>query len=366
MRAKSLLLLMLALGCGLVASIGITQVMAKRNSAASGEGETSAIFVALEDIPTGDLINAEVLKLEDWPKDKIPMGALTDMEEVEGRRPKSRIYAGSVILDNQLLAKGISQGGAGNQIPPGYRVVPVKVDEETGGADLIRPSDRVDVMVFMQANPTRGIAETCTRTILQDIKVFAVNDVFDLETTEGEESMNAKTISLLVRPNQAETIALANELGKIRLVLRSHEDKDEAKLDGAFPHELDTSEMANRDKEEFPEDRPEGDGDLKDFLDWMNGQGGEQMAEATPPESDAWTVRVIHSDAINDVRLETESSAAAPEGESSGFNFWKMIMPPRSGSPKAEEAEPVSDPPEGEEAEAEDEGRQEDAGDENV
>ena len=31
MRAKSVFLLMLALGCGLVASIGITQVMAKRN-----------------------------------------------------------------------------------------------------------------------------------------------------------------------------------------------------------------------------------------------------------------------------------------------------------------------------------------------
>ena len=34
MRAKSLLLLMLALGCGLVASIGITQVMAKRSTEA--------------------------------------------------------------------------------------------------------------------------------------------------------------------------------------------------------------------------------------------------------------------------------------------------------------------------------------------
>ncbi len=36
MRPKSLALLLLALGCGLVASIGITQVMATRNAGPAG------------------------------------------------------------------------------------------------------------------------------------------------------------------------------------------------------------------------------------------------------------------------------------------------------------------------------------------
>ena len=48
MRTKSVLLLMLALGCGLVASIGITQVMAKRSSGSpAATGETQSIFLAL-------------------------------------------------------------------------------------------------------------------------------------------------------------------------------------------------------------------------------------------------------------------------------------------------------------------------------
>ena len=41
MRAKSIALLVLALGCGLVASLGITQVMAKRgDESTTATGET--------------------------------------------------------------------------------------------------------------------------------------------------------------------------------------------------------------------------------------------------------------------------------------------------------------------------------------
>ena len=48
MRPKSLALLLLALGCGLVASIGITEVMAKRNAEPTGPtGDTQSIFVAM-------------------------------------------------------------------------------------------------------------------------------------------------------------------------------------------------------------------------------------------------------------------------------------------------------------------------------
>jgi len=42
MRPKSLLLLILALGCGLVASIGISEIIDSRNSLASGPVETEA------------------------------------------------------------------------------------------------------------------------------------------------------------------------------------------------------------------------------------------------------------------------------------------------------------------------------------
>jgi pilus assembly protein CpaB len=331
---------MLALGCGLVASIGITQVIANKNSGSeSGKTEMAAIFVAKEDIPTLDLITAEVLKLEEWPKDKIPAGALTDIKDVESRRPKSKIYAGSPVLDNQLLSKGQSGSGAAPQIPAGYRVVSVMVDKESGTSDLIRPGDRVDVLLFMQKDQRKGISDTCVRAFLQDIKVFAVNDIFDFETMEGDRSISAKTISLLVKPAQASQVMLATQLGKIRLALRSHEDKLLAEIPPAYPRELDQAEQASRSDEDLVKVSP---ADMEEFRRSLSDQAIPEPARNT------WTVRMIEGPQVNDLVLEE-----GVELSNAGFGrSWKLLSPRPGGSAKAEASDGSGTQQEGE-AEAE-------------
>lgn len=231
MRPKSFILLILALGCGVVASIGITQVMAKRGADPT-QAELEAVVVAVADIPMGDPIAPQLVKLEEWPKDKVPKGSLRSLEELENRRPRSRIFAGSPVMDNQLLGKGVLEQGASDSIPMGMRVIAVKVDLVSGNASLIRPGDRVDVLAHIQSGGG-DLNKTVTKTILQDIKVFAVDNVWEAATAAGEKALVAKTISLLVTPSQAEKVTLASEMGNIRLVMRSPNDKDQAKVSGA-------------------------------------------------------------------------------------------------------------------------------------
>ena len=215
MRPKSLALLLLALGCGLVASIGITQVLSSRGGDSNAAtADTQPVYVAVNDIALGDLLNASMVKLEQWPKGKIPAGAISRLEDAEGRRARTKLFAGEPIQDHRLLGKGASEQGATALIPKGYRVVPVKVDSVTGGSSLILPGDRVDVMVHLVKDMNRDIQETVTRTILQDIKVFAVDSIVDLEKEkEPGKTISAKTISLLVTPEQAAKVMLASQLG---------------------------------------------------------------------------------------------------------------------------------------------------------
>ena len=155
MRAKSLALLALALGCGLVASLGITQVLAKRGviESPSAGAEAAAIYVAMKDIAQGDSLNAQSPEA----------GAMAQGQGAPGRtqpcggyrRPpctRTRLYAGEPILDNLLLPKGVSQQTAGGMIPKGYRVVSIRVDAVSGGGNLLLPGDRVDLLVHMGKN----------------------------------------------------------------------------------------------------------------------------------------------------------------------------------------------------------------------
>jgi pilus assembly protein CpaB len=232
MRSKSILLLALALGCGLVASIGISQVMERRNQNTHAPGETEAIFVAMHDIPSNEPLTPQNVKLEEWPKEKVPTGAITTLQQLENQRCRIKMFAGEPILQAKLIdANDINS--ASRVIPKGFRVVAVRVDAVSGGGSLILPGDRVDVLVYLTKNPSHNIHETKTKTILQDIKVFAVDTLFQRNPDQDEPAVAAKTISLLVTPDQAEKVTLASEMGSIRLILRNDQDSVIEHTEGA-------------------------------------------------------------------------------------------------------------------------------------
>lgn len=220
MRVKSLILIFIALGCGLVASIGISQVM-HREAAPPGI-EMEQILVALTDIDIGTRLDAQNVRLEDWPKAKVPPGAIRRLEEVKDKYANVRFFKGEPLNVHKIsdTLKNIAV-----QVPPGYRAMPVKVDEDTV-MKAVSPGDRVDVMVFLRRNG-QDIPETGTYTILKNVRVFAVNTNTE-RTTDGKgETTNFRTISLLVKPDHARELAVAAQMGKILLTLRRPDEQDE-------------------------------------------------------------------------------------------------------------------------------------------
>ena len=231
-----MILIVIAMGCGLIASIGISQVMDRKAMQVTAAVPTESIYVAMTDIPLGKALTAQMVKLEEWPKGKIPEGVVRKLEDIEGRRPLTRLYPGEPILAAKLIDAN-KFSGALEKIPKGMRVVSVKVTMDSSASGLIYPGDRVDVLVFLKAG--RGISQTGTRTILKNVTVFAVNDRTQRDAEEEAEAGSAKTVSLLVKPGQVEKITLASELGKIKLSLRRSDDEIEDAANGATLADLD-------------------------------------------------------------------------------------------------------------------------------
>ena len=163
MRPKSLMLLVLALGCGLVASIGISQVM-DRNAKRPAAVQTAPIYVALHNINLGDPIDATMVSLQEWPKDKIPPGAIAKLEDIEGRRPRAAIIQGEPILDGKLLAPG-QLADPITAIPKGYRLKTISVDATTLEANAaMRSIVRRDTGESYQEFLTRLVKASGIRT----------------------------------------------------------------------------------------------------------------------------------------------------------------------------------------------------------
>ncbi|MGB9690019.1 Flp pilus assembly protein CpaB [Thermogutta sp.] len=318
MRTKSVFFLALALGCGLVAAVGVQQVLATRDRAAPAPVvEMKPIVVAAEDIPMGDPVKITQIKLEDWPKSKIPEGALLKVEDVEGRRTKTKIYKGSPILDAQLLEKGAVDAGAAPWIPKGYRVVSVKVDPVSGSASMLRPSDRVDVVVHFPAMPSKGIPKDYTRTILQNVKVFAVDDKYALTGEEkNQKSIQAKTVSLLVTPEQAEILTAATELGQIRLVMRGLGDNDPVETKGIDPMELLglPTQGGDPEKEIVPgSDTLRKEDAFAQFLSTQANSTATTAVSTRNPGGQTWAMRLLLGSQVNDVVLEADTEHVWPD-----------------------------------------------------
>ncbi len=99
MRPKSLILLLLALGCGLVAAIGVAQVMSNKDSAPSTRapaGQTE-IVVASTEVPPGAVLTEEMVCLVGWPEDSVPVGAMTSIEDALDRQAANFVAMGTPV-----------------------------------------------------------------------------------------------------------------------------------------------------------------------------------------------------------------------------------------------------------------------------
>jgi pilus assembly protein CpaB len=174
---------------------------------------------------------------------------------------------------------------------------------------------------------TRGgnIPETTTRTILQNIKVFAVNDVVSLDTA-GQETKNiqARTVSLLVTPAQAERVTLASEMGNIRLVLRPIDDESEVDTGGDTVSSIFGKPLSGNRKEEEKGNPPAGESKDGGFLALLEQMRNKKAAEQTPapPKDPAHhcVMRVLAGPNVQIFDLESDG----PGDALADAGFWKV------------------------------------------
>jgi pilus assembly protein CpaB len=282
MRPKSLVLLGLALGCGLIASIGISQVLDGTKPAAV---ETAPIYVALQNINVGDPVTDKTVSLEEWPKDKIPVGAIAKWEDLEDRRPRSTIYQGEPILDNKLLGKGQTNNPI-KGVPPGMRLYTISVDARRSAAGLLTPGDRVDLQIFVNRDDRNGINAPFTKIFLQNLRVYAVDQTID-KSADGEEARNvAKTVSLIVTPAQASRITLAENMGEVSLIPRNPDDTkvvddSEADSDDLFAR----STAGSREREQIASNASEAEETTAGFKSIIERAVSGAMAQAAAAQS---------------------------------------------------------------------------------
>ncbi len=102
------------------------------------------------------------------------------------------------------------------------RAVSIAVDQTSDVSGFVLPGDRVDVLVSLSASVEagggNGYQRKAAETALRDVRVVAIDQRPD---SKDGQAVVARTVTLEVTPKQSEVLALAGDLGKLSLSLRS-------------------------------------------------------------------------------------------------------------------------------------------------
>lgn len=186
------------------------------------------IVVAAYDLPLGTKIESSELKMAKWSGDAIPEGAYTDPHQAIGSYVKSQFVSNEPIVANKLFLGQKTAGVMPLLIPFGMRAVSVPVDEVSDIAGFVLPHTRVDVLVALAGSDANS--KPLAKIVLQNIEVLAVAQEVEMKKDAPDV---VKVVTLLVSPQDAERLALANREGTLRLAMRNYNDNKIVLTSGA-------------------------------------------------------------------------------------------------------------------------------------
>jgi Flp pilus assembly protein CpaB len=223
------------------------------------------VLVARTDLPARTLLQPELFELRDLPSESIAPRAVSAPGDITGKQLSVPMAAGEQLLASKLQDQVTAQTDRlAQMVPPGKRAIAVSFSELIGSGGLIVPGDSVDVIATFKKDV---MGKDQAMILLQNVAVLAVAQSTSADemhpASEGTPtaarptpapavsskaapagtpaagaasdkvvpmtptppavraaSTKTKTVTLAVEPEAAERLALAEDMGNLRYVLR--------------------------------------------------------------------------------------------------------------------------------------------------
>jgi pilus assembly protein CpaB len=186
---------------------------------------TVEVLVAKNEIGLGQSLRAEDLQWQTWPAAAASGSFIKRGERPEatkqmaGMIARAPFIAGEPIREPKLV-RADGSGFMAAILPTGMRAVSTEISAETGAGGFILPNDRVDVILTRRDKSGPDMVNS--EIILPNVRVLAIDQA--PKEKEGQNALVGRTVTLELKPEQAETLARSRQAGTLSLALRSIAD----------------------------------------------------------------------------------------------------------------------------------------------
>ena len=236
MSPRSLLVVVMALVFGGSAAVGVNSFV---NNPASPKLDVVPVVVAALDVPRGGNLTADMVKTRDYPRGLVLQGAVSQVQDAVDRAVFIPLIKDEPVLEAKLAPKGSGRGLAA-LVPNGMRAFTIQTTNiATSVAGFILPGNKVDVLLTVDdisgisragipATGGGGGSNASTTTLLQNVEILAVDQKTVAPAENKMDAKELRSVTLLVTPQQANELGLAQKRGLLHLDLRNLDDSQDA------------------------------------------------------------------------------------------------------------------------------------------
>jgi pilus assembly protein CpaB len=173
---------------------------------------TEGLWVAARDLPGGEPLTGDDVRVERLPPADLPADALRPNATVIGKLLAAPMRRGEPLTDVRLLSPSLLSATD----EPDDVAVPVRVADGPATLALVHPGDVVDVIAA--ADPGDGGPSSSSKVVVRKVRVLATPAHSDGEN--GESDDNAGLLIVAASSRQANALAAAASGTRLSVVVR--------------------------------------------------------------------------------------------------------------------------------------------------
>ncbi len=184
------------------------------------------VVVAAVDIPEGTVVAFDMISQRSVPEQFVTSSVVKpdSATYVVNQKVLVPVQAGDPLLWSEFETTRVSER-LSTRVMKKARAITIEAGKSTAVGGWIRPNDHVDIVgTFKDPNTNESVAVT----LMQNVVILATGKITGTTNVnalpEGQREYN--NVSLLVVPEEAEILVLAQDLGALTLTLRNEDDVD--------------------------------------------------------------------------------------------------------------------------------------------
>jgi pilus assembly protein CpaB len=218
--------LVVALVLGLLAGVVAYSAIKKKEADVRRGWNLVPVVVAAQDIPEGTVVTFDMISQRSVPEQFVTSSVVKpdSASYVVNQKVLVPLQGGDPLLWSQFETTKAAER-LSTKVQKKGRAITIDAKASTAVGGWIRPNDHVDVIGTFRDPQTD---ESVAVTLLQNVIVLATGKITGTTNVNliPENQREYANISLLVIPEEAEILVLAQELGALTLSLRNEDDVD--------------------------------------------------------------------------------------------------------------------------------------------